>query len=208
MDGSLRHYGGALPKHLATAILALIERLRPGDGLCHGDLHPDNVIMTAEGPKLIDWICTVSAPAAFELARIHVGLSELAPELVDNPERPRAVNAATQSEYARLAGMSPAALAAAIEPYLPITRVIVVLAGHFACPAGAADPARRSGPALGGLSRARAGVVCPSDSSMSAMGVRRDKAALSSGCEPHPATAPAGSNRSSHGGNEVAEAFD
>src|SRR5260370_41045835 len=42
----------------------------------------------------------------------------------------------------------------------------------------------------------------------SAKGVRRDKAALSSGCEPHPATAPAGSNRSSHGGNEVAEAFD
>jgi hypothetical protein len=28
-----------------------------------------------------------------------------------------------------------------------------------------------------------------------------------SGCKPHPATAPAGSNRSSHGGNEVAEAF-
>ena len=43
---------------------------------------------------------------------------------------------------------------------------------------------------------------------MSDLGVRRDKAALSSGCEPHPATAPAGSNRSSHGGNEVAEAFD
>ena len=39
-------------------------------------------------------------------------------------------------------------------------------------------------------------------------GVRRAKAALSSGCKPHPATAPAGSNRSSHGGNEVAEAFD
>jgi hypothetical protein len=38
-------------------------------------------------------------------------------------------------------------------------------------------------------------------------GVRREKAALSSGCKSHPATAPAGSNRSSHGGNEVAEAF-
>ena len=37
--------------------------------------------------------------------------------------------------------------------------------------------------------------------------VRRDKAALSSGCKPHPATAPAGSNRSSHGGDEMAEAF-
>jgi hypothetical protein len=44
-------------------------------------------------------------------------------------------------------------------------------------------------------------------SGMSALGVRREKAALSSGCKPHPATAPAGSNRSSYGGNEMAEAF-
>jgi hypothetical protein len=43
---------------------------------------------------------------------------------------------------------------------------------------------------------------------LSGMGVRREKAALSNGCKPHPAIAPAGSNRSSHGGNEVAEAFD
>ena len=42
---------------------------------------------------------------------------------------------------------------------------------------------------------------------MSAICVRREKAALSSGCEAHPANAPAGSNRSSHGGNEMAEAF-
>jgi hypothetical protein len=40
-----------------------------------------------------------------------------------------------------------------------------------------------------------------------AVGVRRAKAALSSGCKPHPAIAPAGSNRSSYGGNEMAEAF-
>src|SRR6266481_2802815 len=42
---------------------------------------------------------------------------------------------------------------------------------------------------------------------MSEMGVRRDKAALSSGCKSHPAIAPAGSSRSSYGGNELAEAF-
>ena len=41
----------------------------------------------------------------------------------------------------------------------------------------------------------------------SGCGVRRAKAALSSGCKTHPATAPAGSNRSSYGGNEMAEAF-
>ena len=42
---------------------------------------------------------------------------------------------------------------------------------------------------------------------MTALGVRRDKAALSSGCKSHPANAPAGSSRSSYGGDEIAEAF-
>ncbi len=43
---------------------------------------------------------------------------------------------------------------------------------------------------------------------MSELGVRRGKAAFFSGRKSHPATiAPAGSNRSSHEGNEVAEAF-
>jgi Ser/Thr protein kinase RdoA (MazF antagonist) len=129
MDSSLRFSGGMLPKHVATGILALIERLSPGDGLCHTDLHPGNVIMTAEGPRLIDWSGAVRAPAALDLASAHVLLSEIAPELVDNPQRPRAVNAAVQSEYARLAGMSPAALAAAMESYLPIVRVSLLLAG-------------------------------------------------------------------------------
>ncbi len=43
---------------------------------------------------------------------------------------------------------------------------------------------------------------------MTALGVRRGKAAFFSGCKSHPATiAPAGSNRSSHGGDEMPEAF-
>ena len=50
-------------------------------------------------------------------------------------------------------------------------------------------------------------VAEPADPGCPLMGVRRDKAALSSGCKSHSATAPAGSNRSSYGGNEVAEAF-
>jgi serine/threonine protein kinase len=126
MDGTLQLAGGMVPKHIATGILALIERLPPGDGLCHSDLHPGNVIITAEGPRLIDWSGTVRAPAVLDLASAHVSLSEIAPEVVDDPERPRAVNAAVQSEYARLAGMSPASLAAAMEPYLPIARVFLL----------------------------------------------------------------------------------
>jgi Ser/Thr protein kinase RdoA (MazF antagonist) len=128
MDGSLRlDGGGMLPKHFAAGILALIDRLSPADGLCHGDLNPGNVIMTAEGPRLIDWSGAVRAPAAFDLAFCHLGLAEIAPTLVDNPERPRAVDAAVQSEYARLAGISPAALKAEMERYLPLVWVYFIL---------------------------------------------------------------------------------
>ena len=129
MDDSLRLSGGIVPKHIATGILALIERLRPGDGLCHGDLHPGNVIMTAGGPRIIDWTGAIRAPAALDLGYCHIVLTELAPKVADNPQRPRAVNAAAQSEYARLAGVSHAALTAAMEPYLPIVRVHVLLGG-------------------------------------------------------------------------------
>jgi aminoglycoside phosphotransferase (APT) family kinase protein len=126
MEDVLRLDDGKLPKHIGTEILALIDRLPPGDRLCHCDLSPGNVIMTAEGPKLVDWASAMRAPAALELGFLHVILSELAPEIADNPERPRATNAAAQSEYARLAGMSLAELTAAIEPYLPIVRTFVV----------------------------------------------------------------------------------
>ena len=148
MDAWLRATSGRLPQHIATGVLALIERLSPGDELCHGDLHPGNVIMTAEGPRLIDWTSAVRGPAAYDLGFSHIILTEFAPEVADDPERPRAVYAAVQSEYARLAGMSPAALTAAMKSYLPIVRVLFLLGGRVPGPAGAAAPAHRSGPAL------------------------------------------------------------
>jgi aminoglycoside phosphotransferase (APT) family kinase protein len=97
MDSSLRLSGAAVPKHIATGILTLIERLRPGDGLCHADLHPGNVIMTAQGPRLVDWTGAVRAPAAFDLACGHIILTELVPEFIGDPERPRAYNAAAHT---------------------------------------------------------------------------------------------------------------
>ena len=129
MDGVLRSSSGRLPKHMATGVPALIERLSPGDGLCHGDLHPGNVIMTVEGPRLVDWTWAMRGPAALDLAFSHIIHTEIAPQATDDPERPRAVNAAVQAEYARLAGLSQAALTAAIEPYLPIVCVIHLLWG-------------------------------------------------------------------------------
>ncbi|MBR7620987.1 phosphotransferase [Phenylobacterium sp. 20VBR1] len=129
MAGSLRRARGTLSTPVAAGVLALIDRLSPRDGLCHGDPNPGNMILTTEGPRLIDWIAAMRAPAALDLASAHVMLTELAPHMADDPERPRAVNAALQAAYAGLSGTSPAALAASVEPYLPVVRALVLLGG-------------------------------------------------------------------------------
>ncbi|MGT2502572.1 phosphotransferase family protein [Bradyrhizobium guangxiense] len=76
MASELRRDDDKVPKHLATDVLALIDRLPLGDGLCHCDLSPGNVIMTAEGPKLVDWSFAMRGPAALDLGFLHVILSE------------------------------------------------------------------------------------------------------------------------------------
>jgi aminoglycoside phosphotransferase (APT) family kinase protein len=130
IDHVSRHDGrGRLSSHTAAGVLALIDRLRPAGELCHGDLHPSNTIMTVEGPRLVDWTWSMRGPAALDLAFSHFILTEFAPERVDDPRRPRAVNAAMQSEYARLTGTSPAVLTAAIEGYLPIVYAFNLLLG-------------------------------------------------------------------------------
>ncbi len=134
MEGSLRLSGDMLPQHIATGVLALIERLPPGDVLCHCDLHPNNVIMTAEGPRLVDWTGTKRGGVALDLACCHFILTELVPEGFGARERQHALDAAVQSEYARLAGMSPAALTAAMAAHMPIVRVFFLL-GAAARPA-------------------------------------------------------------------------
>jgi Ser/Thr protein kinase RdoA (MazF antagonist) len=123
-----------LLQHIATGVLILIDRLPPEDGLCHSDLHPGNVIMTADGPRIIDWACALRASGVFDIARVHVSLSELVPDDAD-PELPRAINATVQSEYARLSGLSPTALTEAMQPYLPILRAFVLLQRRPATPA-------------------------------------------------------------------------
>lgn len=40
---------------LKEAVLRRVEPLPDGDSLCHGDFHPDNVIMSLRGPMVIDW---------------------------------------------------------------------------------------------------------------------------------------------------------
>ena len=124
MDAAFRRPSDTTPKPLAAAVLARIETLRqPWDGLCHGDLHPGNVILTSDGPRLVDWTFAVRAPPALDHGLIHITLTELALDVADNPRRPVAVNAAAQAEYARLSGQPVEALRGAMEAWLPVAIV-------------------------------------------------------------------------------------
>ena len=49
--------------------LATLERLPDGDRLCHCDFHPDNVLMTPQGPSVIDWSFAARGTSASDAAR-------------------------------------------------------------------------------------------------------------------------------------------
>lgn len=44
-----------LPPELKDAALQALARLPSASAVCHGDFHPDNVMLTARGPVIIDW---------------------------------------------------------------------------------------------------------------------------------------------------------
>jgi hypothetical protein len=129
MEGSLRVAEGQIPEHIAVAVLALIDRLPVDEALSHCDLHPGNVIMTPQGPRLIDWTGTKRGGAPLDLACCHFLRTEIVYEGLGPPERQRALDVIVQAEYARLAGLAPAALAAAMQAHLPIVRVFFLCSG-------------------------------------------------------------------------------
>jgi aminoglycoside phosphotransferase (APT) family kinase protein len=65
-----------------TELVHRLQQLPTGDRLCHGDFHPDNVLMGREGPIIVDWAdATQGNPWAdvaqtallFQVSRLPVG---------------------------------------------------------------------------------------------------------------------------------------
>ena len=50
-------------------LLAGLAALPDGDTVCHSDLHPENVLLTAQGPLAIDWLDAVRGNPAADVAR-------------------------------------------------------------------------------------------------------------------------------------------
>lgn len=45
-----------LPADIKEASLSCLAHLPEGYSFCHGDFHPDNIIITSRGPVIIDWM--------------------------------------------------------------------------------------------------------------------------------------------------------
>jgi len=64
-----------LPEPLRQLALERLVTLPDGETLCHGDLHPDNVLITERGPLIIDWMTAVSGSPWADVARSSMILS-------------------------------------------------------------------------------------------------------------------------------------
>lgn len=84
-------------------LAALLSRLHavparvsddPADRVLHLDLHPDNVMLTPEGPMVIDWCNTGEGPPGLDWAMSAVILAQVAVGPTHDAEVARAVLAA------------------------------------------------------------------------------------------------------------------
>ncbi len=53
----------------------LLERLPDGQNICHGDFHPENILITKSGPVVIDWMTACSGSPWADVARTSLILT-------------------------------------------------------------------------------------------------------------------------------------
>ena len=61
-----------LPSDLKSRSLNLLEKLPDGNTLCHFDFHPGQVILTAKGPVIIDWMTAHQGHPLADVARTSI----------------------------------------------------------------------------------------------------------------------------------------
>lgn len=71
LDEARSLMSGAVYDQAAAALAALPD----GEALCHGDFHPDNILLTPDGPVIIDWPDATRGDPASDVARTSLLLS-------------------------------------------------------------------------------------------------------------------------------------
>jgi hypothetical protein len=68
-----------LESRLREFALRILGTLPPGDRLCHGDFHPGNAVVTADGTSIIDWPAATRGTPAADFARTQLLLRQADP---------------------------------------------------------------------------------------------------------------------------------
>lgn len=56
-------------------VLAVLGEMPDDERLCHGNFHPDNVLMTLQGPVIIGWMDATRGSPLVDIARTSLLLS-------------------------------------------------------------------------------------------------------------------------------------
>ena len=64
-----------LAERAKAVALAKLEEFPEDERLCHGDFHPDNIIMSPRGPIIIDWADAAKGNPAADVARTNLLIS-------------------------------------------------------------------------------------------------------------------------------------
>lgn len=78
-----------VPERIRVGALDALDRLPDGTRVCHFDFHPDNVVLTARGPVVLDWVTAVQGVPAADVARTLLILRDAV--LPDDLPRSRAL---------------------------------------------------------------------------------------------------------------------
>ncbi len=63
---------GSLPPTTMQAVQEMVKTLPDGHALCHCDFHPDQVLLTDDGPVIIDWMTAQQGHPLADVARTAV----------------------------------------------------------------------------------------------------------------------------------------
>ena len=66
------NHADALPASLKASLLNELQSLPAGDRVCHGDFHPDNLLLSEEDATVIDWIDASRGNPFADVARTSI----------------------------------------------------------------------------------------------------------------------------------------
>ncbi len=66
-----------------AAILTDLDQLPEDNAICHGDFHPENILLTTEGPVILDWVDAAQGSPLVDIARttLLLRVGELPPSM-------------------------------------------------------------------------------------------------------------------------------